>query len=74
MKNVRYKKSTVSDKVYTPEDVAKRIISEFELCGIVLDPCCGHGAFYDNYPDYVQKDFCELDLGKDFFDYNKHVD
>ena len=63
-----------SDKVYTPEDVAKRILSEFDLYGTVLDPCCGNGAFYDNYPSYVQKDFCETDLGKDFFDYNKHVD
>ena len=76
MENIKKMKKEAknSDKVYTPEFVAKEIIANFNLYGTVLDPCCGNGAFYDNYPDYVQKDFCELDLGKDFFDYNKHVD
>lgn len=62
------------DKIYTPVAAAKKIISKLELYGTVLDPCCGNGAFYDNFPAYVNKDFCEIDLGKDFFDYNKKVD
>lgn len=63
-----------NDKVYTPEDIAKDIISRFNLSGKVLDPFYGKGVFYNNFPDNVEKDYCEIDLGKDFFDYNEHVD
>ena len=64
----------IGDKVYTPENIAKKIISEFNLEGIVLDPFKGKGAFYDNLPETVQKDWCELDEGKDFFHYTERVD
>lgn len=63
-----------SDKVYTPVHIAKEIIANFNLYGTVLDCSRGTGAFYYNYPDYVIKDYCELDEGLDFFSYNKHVD
>ena len=57
----------IGDKVYTPDGIAKKLIEEFELEGKVLDPFKGKGAFYDNLPTTVQKDWCELDDGKDFF-------
>lgn len=63
-----------NDKVYTPEKIAKDIISRFNISGKVLDPFYGNGAFYNNFPDNVEKDYCEIDMGKDFFDYNEHVD
>ena len=66
--------NNIGDKVYTPANIAKQIIKEFELEGKVLDPFKGKGAFYDNFPATVQKDWCELDEGKDFFDYNNSVD
>lgn len=64
----------IGDKVYTPAHVAKHIIESFSLFGKVLDPFRGKGAFYDNFPENVEKDWCELDKGKDFFKYNERVD
>lgn len=40
----------------------------------VLDPCRGDGAFYDQYPDYCTKDWCEITEGRDFFDWPYKVD
>jgi hypothetical protein len=66
------------DKVYTPEETAIKIINKidelYNLQGIILDPCKGPGAFYNNFPDKCQKDYCEIDEGIDFFKYNKKVD
>ena len=66
--------NTKTDKVYTPVNIAQLIISKFPLEGKVLDAFRGKGAFYDNYPDTVEKDWCEIDDGKDFFEYDEHVD
>ena len=41
---------------------------------VVLDPCRGDGSFYDQYPDYCTKDWCEITDGRDFFDWDKRVD
>ena len=75
MSYVKGKNGTVdTDKVYTPENIAKLIINKFNLSGKVLDPFKGQGAFYNNYPETVKKDWCEIDEGKDFFEYKEHVD
>jgi len=66
--------NNIGDKVYTPEPIAKKIIDSFELSGKVLDPFKGKGAFFINLPSYVEKDWCELDEGRDFFQYNERVD
>ena len=63
-----------NDKIYTPLPIAKQVIDNFGLYGKVLDPFKGGGAFYDQLPYYVVKDWCEIDEGKDFFDYNEKVD
>ena len=63
-----------NDKIYTPLNISKAIINMFDLEGLVLDPFKGGGSFYDQFPDTVQKDWCEIDDEKDFFDYNNHVD
>ena len=63
-----------TDKVYTPDNIAKEIIAKFDITGKVLDAFRGKGAFYDNYPADVIKDWCEIDNGKDFFAYNERVD
>ena len=63
-----------TDKVYTPDPIAKLIISKFNPTGKVLDAFRGKGAFYNNYPADVEKDWCEIDEGKDFFEYTDHVD
>ena len=37
------------DIVMTPEYLAKDIIEHYKPQGLILDPCRGTGAFYDNY-------------------------
>jgi hypothetical protein len=61
------------DIVMTPESLAIDIISHFKPEGIILDPCRGEGAFYNNYPT-DQKEWCELSEGKDFFSYTGRAD
>lgn len=63
-----------NDKIYTPLNVAKEIIDIFQPTGKVLDAFKGKGAFYNQYPANVEKDWCEIDDGRDFFDYNEKVD
>ena len=65
--------NNIGDKVYTPKHIAKHIIDSFPISGKVLDPFRGKGAFYDQLEN-VEKDYCEIDEGKDFFDYNNAVD
>jgi len=62
-----------ADIVMTPVYLAKNIIEHYKPTGFILDPCRGEGAFYDNY-DTDNKDWCEIDEGKDFLEYNKKVD
>lgn len=63
-----------NDKIYTPLPIAKTIIDLFDLKGKVLDGFRGGGAFYDQLPETVEKDWCEIDDGRDFFDYSEKVD
>jgi hypothetical protein len=65
-------KQNQTDKVMTREDVAIKIIKHFNPQGITLEPSKGTGNFYNNFKG--KKDWCEIDDGKDFFDYNKKVD
>lgn len=62
------------DNIYTSQELAKNIIGKFNLYGKVLDASMGGGAFFNQLPDHVEKDWCELDRNKDFFDYHKKVD
>jgi hypothetical protein len=65
-----------NDKIYTPKPVALKMIEMCELKegDTVLDPSYGGGVFYDNLPEFVDKDYCEIEQDKDFFDYNERVD
>jgi len=67
------KNTPEKDIVMTPEWLAKDIIQHFSPSGILLDPCRGTGAFYDQF-DVKTKDWCELAEGKDFLIYNQKVD
>jgi len=69
-------RKTANDKIYTPPEVAQLMIN---MCEIkegqsVLDPSKGGGVFYDCFPNYCIKDYCEIDENKDFFNYNNNVD
>jgi hypothetical protein len=61
-----------SDKVYTPPELAKDIVSFFQPYGICLDPCMGTGCFLDLLP--AGSDWCEIEQGRDFYTYTKQVD
>jgi len=59
-----------NDMVMTPRHIAKQMIDFYPVMPHerVLDPCRGDGAFYDQYPDWCVKDWCEITEGRDFFD------
>lgn len=53
--------------VYTDPKFARRIVEYFRPSGFCLDPCKGLGAFYDALPS--PKDWCEIEQGRDFLNY-----
>lgn len=57
----------IQDVVFTPRPIAKSIIEHFNPNGIILDPCKGDGAFYDQFPG--GREYCEINEGIDFFAY-----
>tara|TARA_R100000951_G_scaffold21296_1_gene17731 strand:+ start:1260 stop:1748 length:489 start_codon:yes stop_codon:yes gene_type:complete len=61
---------------YTPIEITKELIKDIEFNDNdkVLETCKGGGAFYDILPDNIIKDWCEIDMGRDFFEYNEPVD
>jgi hypothetical protein len=72
IKKIKDKKN---DNIYTPLSVVKIMI---EMCDIkpsdkVLDCSLGGGIFYDNLPE-CDKDWCEIDKGRDFFMCNNKYD
>jgi len=74
-KRVNRLKSTSNDKIYTPIQVALKMI---EMCEItpemkVLDCCKGGGVFYDNLPP-CKKEYCEIDENIDFFENKNKYD
>lgn len=76
LKGLHPLKKSPHDVVYTPVELAKEIIA---ACAVddgdtILDPFRGGGAFYDNYPQHALKDWCEIEEGRDFMNYDKKVD
>ena len=69
--------TSAHDLVMTPPDLAIAIVRHFRPSGIVLDPCRGHGAFYNALklcPTVTEANWCEVDEGRDFFDEHRKVD
>lgn len=77
-KSLKHSLDNPNDVIYTPKELAINCINSFDLKknDIVLDPFFGNGIFYNNYPDYVDKVFCEIasPYNKDFFKFNEQVD
>ncbi len=61
------------DMVYTPFSLAKKIIDYLPTYNTILDPCRGNGAFYDQFMT-DDKFYCEIQEGRDFFDWKLPVD
>jgi type I restriction-modification system DNA methylase subunit len=60
----------------TPEELCKKLIEQVPLIkgDRVLEPFKGEGNFYNNLPDFVEKDWAEITEGKDYKDYTKPFD
>jgi len=69
-------KNNPNDKKKTPLLLAKRLIdiTPLKKGDFVLDPFAGKNAFYNQYPSWVKKDWCEIDQDRDFFKWSKEVD
>jgi hypothetical protein len=63
-----------NDKFETPEALVKECLSFISLkeADIVLDPCLGNGVWYKNI--IGKKEWCEIERGIDFFDFNEKID
>lgn len=56
-----------NDVVYTPDDLALRIVQHFNPTGKALEPCYGEGAFGRAFNSYgIGWDCCEIAVGIDF--------
>jgi hypothetical protein len=64
------------DKIMTPPKIAQKIINWLPIkpTDIILDPAKGCGAFFYNFPNKERVYFCEIDDGKDFFNWTNNVD
>ena len=73
MNNIQSRQNP-NDKIYTPPKVVDMMIDfcDYQPGQSVLEPARGKGAIYDKLSE--PKDYCEIEDGKDFFDYNKKVE
>lgn len=68
------------DDVYyfhqTPEELCKELLKlvPFQDGDVVLEPFKGEGGFYNNFPANVNKDWCEIEEGRDYRDHDKAFD
>jgi len=69
-------KTNVHDVFYTPKGLAERMIclTNLKQNDMVLDAFAGKMVFFDCFPSFVKKGWCEITEGKDFFDYVEMVD
>lgn len=73
-------KNNPNDKVYTPDHIVDDVLKHYgfhiERQDVVMEPFRGEGAFYNRLKDYSDQEvyWCEIDEGKDFFDFNGKVD
>jgi hypothetical protein len=60
----------------TPEELTKLLIQEvgMEEGDSVLEPFKGEGSFYNHFPDTCEKDWCEIEEGRDYKDHERNVD
>tara|TARA_R110000868_G_scaffold375039_1_gene639494 strand:- start:407 stop:940 length:534 start_codon:yes stop_codon:yes gene_type:complete len=70
------KRPKANDIFITPLDLALKHINKIQpVAGeLWLDPCKNSGAYYNQFPDNVEKDYCEILENKDFFEYEGKPD
>lgn len=65
-----------NDIAYTNPEMGKFLIStiDFKPGDIVMEPCYGKGAFFENLPDYTINKWCEINMGRDYLKNDEIVD
>lgn len=63
------------DRIFTPQELAHELVENIpESHGDTwCDPCYGEGVFYNEFPT-ADKEFYEIDMGKDFLTCDKQYD
>ena len=70
----------MKDDIYyfhqTPKDLCEDLIDlvPLEADDVVLEPFKGEGNFYDSFPDFVKKEWCEIEDGRDYKSYTGAID
>lgn len=64
------------DLVMTPPELAAAVIGHFSarMTGKLLDPAKGQGAFWDQFPSHLDRQWCEITEGQDFLNWREPVD
>ena len=68
----KYAHVNKNDVTFTPDWLAEKICSMFDIKGKVLEPCKGEGVFMQYLPEGTE--WCEITEGRNFYDYDKKVD
>ena len=58
----------------TPFWLAEMIVHHLQPTGRMLEPCAGRGAFVKALSEFGDVEWCEIDLGRDFFAWSEPVD
>ena len=70
----------MTDKEYffhqTPVELAKDLIATIPFVegDLVLEPFKGEGAFYNNFPSFIIKEWTEITQGRDYLTHKTEVD
>lgn len=66
----------INDFYPTPPRTLKVLFDKLDLSKVhsFLEPCKGDGRILDLIPDHIDKFWCEISFGKDYFDYTFDVD
>ena len=63
---------------YTTPEMAKHLIDfvyeRHPDYTVWMEPCLGSGSFYDNFPDDIKGEWCEIIKGVDYLEYDGMVD
>ena len=77
---IKYRK-TANDTFYTPTELVNNhlnYIKEYVEDGdVIYDPFFGNGRYYNNFKNHFKNnsfEYTEIEMGLDFFDFNKKID
>ena len=63
-----------NDRVMTPLPLAQALAAALQPSGVILEPTAGTGNFVRALEPYGDVQWCEIDRGRDFFDWTEPVD